>query len=49
MKKKDLDKLQELIENSLGAHVLADWGDSKVRLIIANIIVKRFKKYLNDD
>jgi hypothetical protein len=44
-----LDQLQRVIETSLKAHALADWTSPKVRKIIAGVIVKRFKKYLEKE
>ena len=49
MEKKQLDQLQRVIETSLKAHALADWTSPKVRKVIAGVIVKRFKKYLEKE
>ena len=49
MEKKQLDQLQRVIETSLKAHALADWTSHKVRKVIAGVIVKRFKKYLEKE
>ena len=48
MKDKYLEALQNIINESLSAHVLAKWDDSKTRDTIASLIVKKFAKYMKD-
>lgn len=46
MKDKYLKALQDIINESLSAHVLAQWNNPKTRDTIANLIVKKFAKYI---
>ena len=48
MKDKYLEALQDIIYESLSAHVLAKWDDSKTRNTIAKLIVKKFAKYIKN-
>ena len=46
MKTEDLKKLEEILESSLSAHQMADWGTPAVRKLICRVIINKFKKYL---
>mgnify|MGYP001429005585 CR=1 FL=1 len=46
MKNEHLVELKKIIIESLSAHQRADWGDEGARKIIANLMVNKFKKYL---
>jgi len=46
MKNEDFKKLTEILEHSLAAHQRADWASSSARKIICNVIINKFKKYL---
>ena len=46
MKDKYLKALQDIIYESLSAHALAKWDNPKTRDTIANLIVKKFAKYI---
>ncbi len=46
MKKEDLKELKKIINESLAAHQRADWGNQNARKIITNMMVNKFKKYL---
>ncbi len=48
MKDKHLTALQDMINESLSAHALAQWNDPKTRGTIAELIVKKFAKYMKD-
>ena len=46
MKNKDLKELKRVISESIAAHQRADWTDENARKIICNVIINKFKKYL---
>ena len=48
MKKRHLVKLVTIIKNSLAAHKMADWDDKKVSETVAEIITKKFAKYMKE-
>ena len=48
MKKKHLVSLVSLIKESLSAHKMADWNDKKVVELVAEIITKKFARYIKD-
>ena len=48
MKKKHLVSLVSLIKESLFAHKMADWNDKKVIELVAEIITKRFARYIKE-
>jgi len=48
MKKKHLVSLISLIKESLSAHKMADWNDKKVVELVAEIITKKFARYIKD-
>ena len=48
MKDKHLTALQGMINESLSAHILAQWNDPKTRNTIASLITKKFAKYMKD-
>ena len=47
MKQKHLDKLYQIIEESLNAHKRAKWDNDKARATITKIMIKKFKRYLD--
>ena len=49
MKDKYLEALQNMIYESLSAHVLAKWDSSKTRHTISKLIVKKFAKYMKNE
>ena len=48
MEDKYLKALQAIINESLSAHVLAKWDNPKTRDTIAELIVKKFAKYIKN-
>ena len=48
MKKKHLVKLVTIIKDSLFAHRMADWDDKKVSETVAEVITKKFSKYMKE-
>ena len=48
MKKKHLVSLIRIIKDSLAAHRMADWDDKKVSETVAEIITKKFAKYMKE-
>ena len=48
MKKRHLVKLVTIIKDSLSAHRMANWDDKKVSETVAEVITKRFAKYIKE-
>ena len=48
MKKRHLVKLVTIIKDSLAAHRMADWDDKKVSETVAEVITKKFAKYMKE-
>ena len=48
MKKRHLVKLVTIIKDSLSAHRMANWDDKKVLETVAEVITKKFAKYIKD-
>ena len=48
MKKRHLVKLVTIIKDSLAAHRMADWDDKKVSETVAEVITKKFAKYIKE-
>ena len=48
MKKKHFVSLISMIKESLSAHKMADWNDSKVIEIVAENITNKFAKYIKE-
>ena len=48
MKKRHFIQLISLIKESLSAHKMADWNDKKVVELVAEIITKKFARYIKD-
>ena len=48
MKKRHFIQLISLIKESLPAHKMADWNDKKVVELVAEIITKKFARYIKD-
>ena len=48
MKKRHLVSLISIIKNSLAAHRMADWDDKKVSETVAEVITKKFAKYMKE-
>ena len=48
MKKKHLVRLISIIKDSLAAHRMADWDDKKVSETVAEVITKKFSKYMKE-
>jgi len=48
MKKRHFVQLISIIKDSLSAHKMADWGDKKVIETVAEIITKKFARYIKD-
>ena len=48
MKKKHLVSLIRIIKDSLAAHRMADWDDKKVSETVAEVITKKFAKYIKE-
>ena len=48
MKKRHLVKLVTIIKDTLSAHRMANWDDKKVSETVAEVITKRFAKYIKD-
>ena len=48
MKKKHFVSLISIIKDSLHAHKMADWNDKKVVELVAEIITKKFARYIKD-
>ena len=46
MKEKHLKELKHMIEESLNAHKMADWNSPAARKTIAELLVKKFTKYI---
>ena len=46
MKNEDLKELKKIINESLSAHQRANWENTEAREIIVNVMIKKFKKYL---
>tara|TARA_R100001377_G_scaffold65480_1_gene40840 strand:- start:183 stop:341 length:159 start_codon:yes stop_codon:yes gene_type:complete len=46
MEKKYLKELTNIITTTLDAHKMADWDNKSARDVIAGVMVKKFKKYL---
>ena len=46
MKKKHFVSLISMIKESLSAHKMADWNDSKVIELVAENITNKFAKYI---
>ena len=46
MKKKHLIALRRMIEESLSAHRIANWDSPTARKTIAELLVKKFAKYI---
>ena len=48
MKKRHLVSLISIIKDSLAAHRMADWDDKRVSETVAEIITKKFAKYMKE-
>tara|TARA_R110002051_G_C8352270_1_gene440338 strand:+ start:48 stop:263 length:216 start_codon:yes stop_codon:yes gene_type:complete len=48
MKKRHLVSLISIIKDSLAAHRMADWDDKKVSETVAEVITKKFAKYIKE-
>ena len=48
MKKRHFVELISIIKESLSAHKMADWSDKKVVELVAEIITKKFARYIKD-
>ena len=48
MKKRHLVSLIGIIKDSLAAHRMADWDDKKVSETVAEVITKKFAKYMKE-
>ena len=48
MKKRHFVELISIIKESLSAHKMADWNDKKVVELVAEIITKKFARYIKD-
>ena len=48
MKKRHLVSLIRIIKDSLAAHRMADWDDKKVSETVAEVITKKFSKYMKE-
>ena len=48
MKKRHLVSLISIIKNSLAAHKMADCDDKKVSETVAEVITKKFAKYMKE-
>ena len=48
MKKKHFVSLVTMIKDSLHAHRMADWSNKKVAETVAEIITKKFAKYIKE-
>jgi len=48
MKKKHFVSLVTMIKDSLYAHRMADWNNRKVSETVAEIITKKFAKYIKE-
>ncbi len=48
MKKRHFVELISLIKESLSAHKMADWNDKKVVELVAEIITKKFARYIKE-
>ena len=48
MKKRHFVSLVTMIKDSLHAHRMADWSDIKVAETVAEIITKKFAKYIKE-
>ena len=48
MKKKHFVSLISTIKDSLSAHKNADWNDKKVVELVAEIITKKFARYIKE-
>ena len=48
MKKKHFVSLISIIKDSLHAHRMADWNDKNVVETVAEIITKKFARYIKD-
>ena len=48
MKKRHLVSLISIIKDSLAAHRMADWDDKKVSETVAEVITKKFAKYMKE-
>ena len=46
MKNEDLKELKKIISESLSAHQRANWDNKDAREIIVDVMIKKFKKYL---
>ena len=46
MKEKYLKELKHMIEESLNAHKIANWDSPTARKTIAELLVKKFAKYV---
>jgi len=48
MKKRHFVQLISIIKDSLSAHKMANWNDKKVVELVAEIITKKFARYIKD-
>ena len=48
MKKRHLVSLIRIIKDLLSAHKMADWDDKKVSETVAEVITKKFSKYMKE-
>ena len=48
MKKRHFVSLISTIKESLSAHKMADWNDKKVVELVAEIITKKFARYIKE-
>ena len=48
MKKRHFVSLISTIKESLSAHKMADWNDKKVIELVAEIITKKFARYIKE-
>ena len=48
MKKNHLVSLISIIKAALAAHRMADWDDKKVSETVAEVITKKFSKYMKE-
>ena len=46
MKNEDLKELKKIINESVSAHQRANWDKKAAREIIVDVMIKKFKKYL---
>tara|TARA_Y100000296_G_C5081758_1_gene210321 strand:+ start:270 stop:428 length:159 start_codon:yes stop_codon:yes gene_type:complete len=49
MKNEDLKELKKIITESLSAHQRANWDNADARKIIVDVMIKKFKRYLEKE